>query len=113
MHTPSLKFGEDMQFPKVIIVKPDSAKSTKLLIHEALFGHLKNLFEQSSTAIFEMAKSTKLLIREIQQSNSLEARNLASNLQGGIPRRIIQEKSTKRKIETHTHKLMYLFCKVM
>jgi hypothetical protein len=26
MHTPSLKFEEDMQFPKVIIVKPDSAK---------------------------------------------------------------------------------------
>jgi hypothetical protein len=24
MHTPSLKFEEDMQFPKVIIVKPDS-----------------------------------------------------------------------------------------
>jgi hypothetical protein len=26
MHTPSLKFEEDMQFPKVIIVKPDSAQ---------------------------------------------------------------------------------------
>jgi hypothetical protein len=26
MYTPSLKFKEDMQFPKVIIVKPDSVK---------------------------------------------------------------------------------------
>jgi hypothetical protein len=26
MHTPSLKFEEDMQFPKMIIVKPGSAK---------------------------------------------------------------------------------------
>jgi hypothetical protein len=30
MHIPSLKFEEDMQFPKVIIVKPDSAKYATL-----------------------------------------------------------------------------------
>jgi hypothetical protein len=30
MHTPYLKFEEDMQFQKVIIVKPDSAKYARL-----------------------------------------------------------------------------------
>jgi hypothetical protein len=29
MHTPSLKLEEDMQFPKVIVVKPGSAKYAK------------------------------------------------------------------------------------
>jgi hypothetical protein len=30
MHTPSLKFEEDMQFLKVIIIKPDSVKYAKV-----------------------------------------------------------------------------------
>jgi hypothetical protein len=43
MHTLSLKFKEDMQFPKVIIAKPDLAQFAEVekLIHEAIFGHLK------------------------------------------------------------------------
>jgi hypothetical protein len=48
MHTPSLKFEEEMQFPKVIIVKPGSAKYAEVykLIHQALFGPLKQLLPE-------------------------------------------------------------------
>jgi hypothetical protein len=44
-----------------------------------------------------MAKGTKLLIQEIQQSNSLKAQNLPSNLRGGIPCSIILENQQKEK----------------
>jgi hypothetical protein len=46
MHTLYPNVQEDMQFPKLIIVKPDSAKCVLKLIYEALFGHLKQLFPE-------------------------------------------------------------------
>jgi hypothetical protein len=46
MHTLSPNLQEDMNFPKVTIVKPDSAKYVYKLIHEALFEHLKQLLPE-------------------------------------------------------------------